>query len=167
MQKREKTEIKLFHYTDNSSHIRQIRNLLRQEKSHMLVLEEQEIERILKENQGVLALFNNITVGFAKFFENGKKDNTPVLEVGSLVVHPGYRKKGIAKKMINELLSTAKHTYKKALLVAVIRKTNINSYRYFKNLGAREIAKPQGFGLYPPGWGVDKFHFFSLNNIKS
>ncbi|MFS0862726.1 GNAT family N-acetyltransferase [Fredinandcohnia sp. 179-A 10B2 NHS] len=79
--------------------------------------------------------------------EETEKWLTDCFELVELAVHPDYRKKGIGKSLIADLLENATNSTS----VLTTQKSNINAQSLYKSLGWKEISNsflPDGKTLY-------------------
>lgn len=159
--------IKYVDTVSSGTHLKQIEALIKNESGHMLQLTKDKIKKIIDDNEAVIALNNNIVIGFVKFFINCLDQETglEILEVGSLVVDGNFRKSGVGKELVMKLVSKIRRRDQKSMLVGVVRKTNVVSYKFLTSIGGKVVAKPKSMILYPLEWSEDMFYIVDLSNI--
>ncbi|MCD6280683.1 MAG: ribosomal protein S18-alanine N-acetyltransferase [Deltaproteobacteria bacterium] len=71
-------------------------------------------------------------------------DMRDILHVLNLAVHPGFRRRGIAKKLVGEMVSYARSTAKKAVLLEV-RVNNLAARSLYTSMGFRHVCTWKGY----------------------
>jgi len=105
-------------------------------------------ELLLSKNDCVfVACDENILVGWIHAFKSLKVESDPFIEIGGLVVDVDYRKKGIAKLLINEVISwsQSKNIAKLRMRSNSIR---IETHEFYRHLGFKELKTQKVFDLY-------------------
>ncbi|HDM32211.1 MAG TPA: ribosomal-protein-alanine N-acetyltransferase [Deltaproteobacteria bacterium] len=71
-------------------------------------------------------------------------DMRDILHVLNLAVHPDFRRRGIAKKLVGEMVSYARSTAKKAVLLEV-RVNNLAARSLYTSMGFRHVCTWKGY----------------------
>lgn len=98
------------------------------------------------DNRVFVASYNNSIVGWIHACYCLRVESDAFVEIGGLVVEKDHRKKGIAKMLIDEVISWAKSKEINKLRVRsnTIRK---ETHAYYLNLGFKEIKEQKIFDL--------------------
>lgn len=148
--------------------IEQISRILKGEEEHVLPLTPESINEILDKNSAVVAIENNNVIGFIKFIDCGfsEQEERRIIEIGSWVVAPTARGRGIGVEMLKELVKLIREKYQNPTIVAIVQKSNKDSFDCLSHIGAREINKPDCLVLYPDGADEKDFYILEVNNIQ-
>jgi GNAT superfamily N-acetyltransferase len=111
--------------------------------NELLSLLPSDVESVLSNHLGVLALEGATVAGFTWLLPWGDlPDGRPVFEFRSLVVHPEFRSHGLGTGLIKQIVRIARDCSKGALVVGCVRESNDSAARLLLRLGALEITQP-------------------------
>ena len=153
--------------TTSKKQIQEIVDLLESE-NRVLSVDEASIVSSLKEDQCLIAIDDNDhVVGFIRGIDWGIDPTLKqqIIEVGSWVVDPSQRGKGLGKRLLVEISRYMKAKFHNPLLIDITRKSNHKTCAVLEKLGAKEIALPECIELTPVGVDPDIFRFFDVTDV--
>ena len=84
-------------------------------------------------------------LGFLVFRETGPGE----CEILNLAVHPGARRRGVARQLLQTVLSPGQGKW-----FLEVRAANLGAIRLYESMGFRQVARREGYYRNPPEAGI-------------